>query len=67
MKDNEKLRLRKVIIKGSADKMTVLIFRSVIEKRKRWERLRLCKCKSAKIPCCKKKKKQIYLQQYQNT
>ena len=41
MKDNEKLRLRKVIIKGSADKMTVLIFRSVIEKRKRWERLRI--------------------------
>lgn len=61
MKDNEKLRLRKVIIKGSADKITVLIFRSVIEKRKRWERLRICKCKSAKIPCCKKKN-QIYLQ-----
>lgn len=61
MKDNEKLRLRKVIIKGSADKMTVLIFKKylkylIIEKRKRWERLRLCKCKSAKIPCCKKKK-----------
>lgn len=47
MNDDKRSRLRKNMIKDSADKLAVLIFKSVIEEEKKGSNfaiLRLCKC-----------------------